>query len=318
MTEAEWLTSTDPQRMIEEIRERGGVPFSGNRPPLPATLCRPLSDRKLRLFACACCRQVWDQLADSRSRKAVEVAERYADGLATDGEAEVALHSAAFVRRTHFQSNDFAAELAYKCCGIVEGLTRNAGLPRWFSVSTKLAAQQADLLRHIVGPWRPVKPQWKCISCGGNNVQQFSSGRGCGDCYPRQGFGMVRAEPWLSPIIIALAQAMYDGVDASAALHDALIEAGQESQPCPRCKGRKILGYKASGSPKEAAENPDDELRVCAECSGTGRIEGLAKHFAPRGLRAEYPEPYGPWKVIRGCIEHPKSCAWLDCILGKE
>ena len=42
-----------------------------------------LDDRTLRLYACWCVRQVWHLLTDERSRKAVEVAERYAEGRAT-------------------------------------------------------------------------------------------------------------------------------------------------------------------------------------------------------------------------------------------
>lgn len=75
MTEAEWLTCTNPTPMLEVLRDR-------------------TSDRKLRLFTCACGRFVGHLLTDSRSKEALAVAERFADGLASKVEMEAVLQPA--------------------------------------------------------------------------------------------------------------------------------------------------------------------------------------------------------------------------------
>jgi hypothetical protein len=63
VTEYEWLTCTDPVKMLEALRGQA-------------------SNRKLRLFAVACCRRVGSRLCDEQLRTIVEVAEQEADGLA--------------------------------------------------------------------------------------------------------------------------------------------------------------------------------------------------------------------------------------------
>src|SRR5271166_5390260 len=62
MTEEEWQTSTDPQTMLGFLRGKA-------------------SDRKLRLFACACVRRLKDDPGE-HWRTSLEVSERFADGKA--------------------------------------------------------------------------------------------------------------------------------------------------------------------------------------------------------------------------------------------
>lgn len=53
-----------------------------------------LSENAQRKFACWCVRQIWYLLKDARSRVAVEVSERFADGKATAAELDAAWDAA--------------------------------------------------------------------------------------------------------------------------------------------------------------------------------------------------------------------------------
>ena len=65
MTEAEWQTCADPTLMLEFLRGK-------------------VSNRKLRLFAVACCRRISHLFSDKHiSRRTIEFAERFADGEGT-------------------------------------------------------------------------------------------------------------------------------------------------------------------------------------------------------------------------------------------
>lgn len=73
MTEAEWLACTDLFELLKQVKGEG------SRRKAPCIT----SERKLRLFACACCRRIWPLLIDQRSREAVDFGERLADGRVT-------------------------------------------------------------------------------------------------------------------------------------------------------------------------------------------------------------------------------------------
>ena len=62
MNEAEWLACTDPWKMLKFLRESGRA-----------------SDRKLRLFAVACCYGIGELIDDRRSQAAVTFADLHAE-----------------------------------------------------------------------------------------------------------------------------------------------------------------------------------------------------------------------------------------------
>jgi hypothetical protein len=146
MTEAEWAGCAEPGPMLAFLRGRA-------------------SDRKLRLFACACCRTVQGFIPVGPCREAVEVALRYADGQATADELAAA-RSAAMAAAGHAGTHSAAAWAACETANPSALLAARAAADeareqvRRFSprAGEEEARAQADLLRDIVG--NPFQPIW--------------------------------------------------------------------------------------------------------------------------------------------------------------
>jgi hypothetical protein len=132
-------------------------------------LAGKVSDRKLRLFAAACARLNWDLLVDDRSRVAVEVAERVADGTAADEEREVAFQAAWAACRSVAgpeqgpQGQGPAWRAAVEAIGAARKLHQAAvktypGAPHWYPGSKcEHAAKAADTVRVRVEPFPRLK-----------------------------------------------------------------------------------------------------------------------------------------------------------------
>ena len=208
MTETEWLACTDPGTMLEFVK--------GNP-----------SDRQLRLIAVACCRRIMHLLPEERNRHAVEVAERYADGAASNDELAQAYADARRiadecdpVRLAQYQTAEWDAPAAYQADGLhyAASTCARAAYPKSLAYAAAIEAagnyslavamflrqperhaaeeaRMADLLRDILGdPFRSVSLQ----------------------------------PAWQTPNALALAQGIYEGraFDRLPILADALEEAG--------------------------------------------------------------------------------------------
>ncbi len=73
MTETDWIMCSDPSNVLVEMS-----PIS--------VKSSSISDRKLILFGCACCRRNWDRFVDDTCKGAVIAAEMFADGRCSEGE----------------------------------------------------------------------------------------------------------------------------------------------------------------------------------------------------------------------------------------
>lgn len=293
MDEATWLTSTEPQVMLAHLGDKA-------------------SARRLRLFATACCRAVWDQLTDEApcgrcggvvpkhcrdgfcsttyrmggcecdcdgcmgamagpcpdcggtgrifpSRRAVEVAERFADGLATEdvlGQAGMTMLQGYLLDPN---PHDGAIGASHLCRHLGPESTAPGEVGR-------RAATQAALLRDIFNPFRPVR------------------------------FDKTPLPPGLFRLARQLAQTVYEERRWGdlPILADALEEAG--------CTDEAILSHlrgtdavKVCPSCVDYAPDPETNVVECGRCECTGIVSD---------------EDYEPL--------HVRGCWVLDAILVKE
>jgi hypothetical protein len=199
MNEKGWLAATEPYSMFAYLENR-------------------VSDRKFRLISVACCRRIWGLLTDDRCQNAVEVAERYADGVATE-EDLIAAGRAVYPPNASFPIGcpGAARDAAGKTTWIADqfGSTYHASLQSYDAAfatgdEKKEQVSQCQLIREIIGnPFRRVAIR------------------------PR----------WLTSDVLGLARGIYDdrAFDRLPILADALIDAG--------CDNADILDHCRSPGP---------------------------------------------------------------------
>jgi hypothetical protein len=196
-----------------------------------------VSDRKLRLFAVACCGLVESQFTDDRSKHALSVAERHADGVADDAELQAAYEAAEQV-----------------ASALQSSIREQGGDPNKDS--------------HCLAAWavfnacdRPLRPQYddNYYGAGGSALDfvLMQTGDALDATHPHRQrmmpllrevignpFHPVTFEAaWRTSIVLALAQVAYDRRDFGSlpVLADALEDAG--------CDCRELLDHLRAAGP---------------------------------------------------------------------
>jgi hypothetical protein len=157
MSEAEWLAGAAVWRMLYALDKK------------------PQWDRKLRLFAVACCREVEHLLTDRRWQLAVEAAERFADAELSEEELKAAQDAALVtVKKPRGSSpgklaaavaDSYDPGAAFSCAKIARDLAiRHVGEHEAKEAASALVEkQQCELLREVLGnPFRQIvlSPAW--------------------------------------------------------------------------------------------------------------------------------------------------------------
>jgi hypothetical protein len=243
------------------------------------------SDRKLRLFAVACCRSIWSCL-DEETRPAVEVAERFADGQATPEELEAAFVAAwerqKRLRGSHFPEAEigpevtrgadrFATSMKAEACWHVAHMTASRCVA---ALGSKVGGEAARQAAHRETDWGPLySDEWnaawdaaaEAASVPAERAEQGRQAVLLRDVFGPLPFRPVPVDPawlsWSDGTVVRLAEAAYDEwhlpagtLDPArlAVLADALEEAG--------CQDAEILGHLRGPGPHVRGCHVVDQL----------------------------------------------------------
>jgi hypothetical protein len=232
MTEAEWLACNDPGAMLEHLDGR------------------PSDRRKLRLFAVVCCRRIRHLHGDERSRRAVDIAERFADdptarlelGGAFDASLE-ALQEAILVARPLQDARDtpesYRAEAACDAADAACAVTQTDGCSAALEVSC--SSRIAAILAADIPGRHPSRDVARAVEDAAHcELLRCIFGN------PFRPEAVQRA--WLTFEVIDLARGIYEdrAFDRMPVLGDALEEAG--------CTDEEILAH---------CRSPTDHARGC-------------------------------------------------------
>ncbi len=203
MTEAEWLECREPESLIWFVRDRRGM------------VRTKAGRRKLRLFACACCRLVWELILDEPCRRAVEVTEAIADGTAGKEEHAVARAAATTAAQGRWQTGWDAARLA--------PAHQTTILWRAARAAELAADQQPGLAAGTAGPIiaKDVSP----LGHEGEKARHIGVIR---DIFGNPFRPVVFSSSWRTDTAVTLARQMYESREFGAMpiLADALQDAG--------------------------------------------------------------------------------------------
>jgi hypothetical protein len=230
VTEHEWDGHVDPDPMLEFLRGTA-------------------SPRKLRLAACAGARRVWHHLRDARSRRAVVVVERFADGEATAEELDAARHGAGIAEYDVGMTTPSPAD-------------EDAELAEEFAVRAPTAAASTDADLAAAHGWpshAASAAYWEAAGAGGAYDAAQANEYKAQTALIRDVFGNSfrpppRIDPawlaWRGGAVVQLARAVYEERDLAsghldaarlAILADMLEEAGATNP--------QLLGHLRSAGP---------------------------------------------------------------------
>jgi len=194
MARADWPEQTDPDTMLQMLDRR-------------------ISERKIRLFPAACCRRIWHRLEPS-DRRAVEMAERYADGEVSRSQ----LAKARDAVRPGTRGAALARAVSYRLIEAVQQVW-------WQAVSLQVAG---------------VSPRQRADAAGAEQQVQCALLRDIAGGIGRPRGITASCLAWEGGTVVKLARFIYDGrrFEDLPILADALEDAGcSDEDVLSHCRG---------------------------------------------------------------------------------